>query len=67
MVGFFDTPMLELQKEFARHLLTHRNAYTGDLREDPAVAFVEINNENGLIHAWLGGELDGFRRCSRPS
>jgi hypothetical protein len=26
--------------------------------EDPAVAFVEINNEQGLIHAWLGGRVD---------
>ena len=51
--------MLDLQKEYARKLLTHRNAYTGrTYAEDPAVAFVEINNENGLIHAWLGKQVD---------
>jgi hypothetical protein len=59
VVGFFYAPVLELQKEYARQLLTHRNAYTGNTYiEDPAVAFVEINNENGLIHSWLGGGVD---------
>ena len=59
VVGFFDARILELQKEYARKLLTHRNPYTGmTYAEDPAVAFVEINNENGLIHAWLGGKMD---------
>lgn len=59
VVGFFHAPILELQKEYARRLLSHRNPYTGfSAAEDPAVAFVEINNENGLIHAWVGGEVD---------
>ncbi len=58
VVGFYDAAMLDLQKEYARKLLTHRNAYTGrTYAEDPAVAFVEINNENGLIHSWLGGKV----------
>lgn len=59
VVGFFDDRVVELQKEYARQLLTHRNPYTGKTpTEDPAVAFVEINNENGLIHAWLAGSVD---------
>jgi hypothetical protein len=61
VVGFFHHPMLELQKEYARKLLTHRNPYTEvAYADDPGVAFVEINNENGLIHAWLGNEVDGL-------
>ncbi|MFA0760404.1 MAG: hypothetical protein HZLCBSQH_000498 [Candidatus Fervidibacterota bacterium] len=61
IVGFFYEPCLELQKEYARKLLTHRNPYTGlTYAEDPAVAFVEINNENGLIRAWLGGQVDNL-------
>jgi hypothetical protein len=61
IVGFFYEPMIELQKEYARKLLTHRNPYTGlTYAEDPVVAFVEINNENGLIHAWLGGQVDNL-------
>lgn len=59
VVGFFYAPMIELQKEYARKLLTHHNPYTGmRYAEDPAIAFVEINNENGLIHGWLDGTID---------
>jgi hypothetical protein len=61
VVGFFNEPILRLQKEYARELLTHRNPYTKrTYAEDPAVAFVEINNENGLVHAWLGGQVDAL-------
>jgi hypothetical protein len=59
VVGFFDEAVLETQRVYARNLLTHRNVYTGKTyAESPAVAFVEINNENGLVHAWLGREVD---------
>jgi hypothetical protein len=59
VAGFFYEPMLKLQKDYARKLLTHHNPYTGlTYAEDPAVAFVEVNNENGLIHAWLGRQVD---------
>src|SRR5262249_55474594 len=59
VVGFFDAALRRLQEEYARRLLGHRNPYTGrTYAEDPGVAFVEINNENGLLNAWLGGELD---------
>lgn len=59
LVGFFDARQLDLQKDYARRLLTHRNPHTGlTFAEDPAVAFVEINNEQGLVHGWLGGHVD---------
>ena len=47
----FNTRMIELQKEFATNFLTHENSYT-KLRyvDDPAVAVVEITNENSLFH-----------------
>jgi hypothetical protein len=58
-LGFFDPQTRELQKRFAADLLTHVNPYTGlAYVEDPAVAFVEINNENGLVQAFLGESLD---------
>jgi hypothetical protein len=58
-VGFFHKPHLEAQKAYARQLLTHRNPYTKlTYAEDPAVALVEINNENGLIHTWFAGDFD---------
>lgn len=59
VTGFFHQPVIELQKEYARQLLTHRNPHTGQTyAEDPGVGTVEIHNENGLLHAWLGGEVD---------
>ncbi|MCS7225102.1 MAG: carbohydrate binding domain-containing protein [Armatimonadetes bacterium] len=59
IVGFFYQPMIELQKEYAKNLLTHYNPYTRTTySEEPAIAFVEINNENGLIHSWLGYQVD---------
>lgn len=61
LMGFFYEPLIRLQAEYARQLLSYENPYTGlQFREDPAIAFVEINNENGLVHGWLGGRLDGI-------
>ncbi len=49
----FYRPYIEMQKDYARKLLTHRNPYTGTFyNEEPAVAFVEVNNENSLISNW---------------
>lgn len=45
----YDPRLIELEKEYARRLLTHVNPYTGTAyRDEPAVAIVEILNENGL-------------------
>jgi hypothetical protein len=45
----YDARLIELQKEYARQLLTHRNPYTRqEYRTEPAVAMVEIDNENGI-------------------
>jgi hypothetical protein len=45
----FNPRLIELQKEYARQILTHRNPYTGnEYRHEPAVALVEILNENAL-------------------
>jgi hypothetical protein len=49
-VDIFDRRMIELQKDYARRLLTTKNPYTGRApADDPAVAIVEINNENSLL------------------
>jgi hypothetical protein len=59
ILAFFDATSLALHKEHAAALLGHRNPYTGlAYAEDPAIAFVEINNENGLAHQWHDGGLD---------
>jgi hypothetical protein len=59
-VTYFDPRIVELEKEYARALLTHRNPYTGnEYRNEPAVAMVEILNENSLVEAWKAGRLEG--------
>ncbi len=51
--------MIALQKDYARDLLTHVNAYTGKrYADEPAVALVEINNENALGFQWWAGQMD---------
>ena len=46
----FDRFLIDLQKEYAAALLTHRNPYTGlRLVDDPALALVEICNEHGMF------------------
>jgi len=60
----FNRRMIELQKDYARRLLTTRNPYTGKAPvDDPAVAIVEINNENSLLGYFtrdLGRGADRF-------
>ena len=49
-VSHFNSRMVELQMDYARKLLTHRNPYTGlTYAEDPVVAFIEIANEDSLF------------------
>jgi hypothetical protein len=56
---FFDDTMLGLQQDHARRLLTEPGP-NGEppFARDPAVAFVEILNENGAIQKWDEGVLD---------
>ena len=49
----FYRPFIEMQKEYAHDLLTHKNPYTGNTYvQEPAVLCVEINNENTLLRNW---------------
>jgi hypothetical protein len=60
-VDLFFEPMIAMQKDYARKLLTHVNRYTGTrYADEPAVAIVEINNENGILSQWRRGAFDGM-------
>jgi hypothetical protein len=49
---------IEAEKQFARDFFGHVNRYTGKpYTEEPAVAFVEIINENGILCAWPRGHI----------
>ena len=58
-VDNFSPRMIALQKDYARALLTHVNPFTKNAYVDePAVALIEINNENALLAQWDSGGLD---------
>jgi hypothetical protein len=55
----FEPRMIELQEKYARDLLCHVNPYLKTAYvSEPAVALVEINNENALYAIWGSGQLD---------
>lgn len=58
-VDLYHPGLVAMQRDYARELLLHRNPCTGlTYAEDPAVVFVEINNENGLVSRWWEKKLD---------
>jgi hypothetical protein len=61
---YFDERLIELQREYAKQLLTHVNPHTGrSYCDEPAIAIVEFVNENSLVEATAGSM--GRRRTSR--
>lgn len=60
ILGFFMDEALALHREHATKLLTAPNPYRGgqSLAQDPAVAFIEIQNENSLVQKWFENVLD---------
>lgn len=64
---YFNPRLLELQRQYARDLLTHKNPYTGnEYRHEPAVALVELVNENSIVEAWFSGRLLGKHTTRNP-
>lgn len=60
--------MIALQKRYAEELLGRVNPYTKlAYRDDPALAMVEINNENSLVgDPWDGGLGKGLEALPEP-
>jgi hypothetical protein len=64
---YFDDRLIELQKEYASMLLTHLNPYTqSEYRNEPAVAIVELVNENSIVESWFSGRLLGRNVTRNP-
>jgi len=64
---YFNPRLIELQQQYSRQLLTHRNPYTGhEYRHEPAVALVELVNENSLVESWFSGRLLGKQTQKYP-
>lgn len=52
-ITYFDPRLIELEKEYAKQLLTHHNPYTNtDYCNEPAIAIIEILNENSVLEFW---------------
>jgi hypothetical protein len=63
---YFDPRLIELQKAYAAQLLTHHNSYThAEYRHEPAIAIVELVNENSLVEAWCHDRLHPTEHRSR--
>lgn len=61
VITLFDRHLIALQKKYAQQLLTPVSLYTGlSMADDPAVAMVEITNENSLYNFWRGDRLQHF-------
>jgi len=67
VVNYFDDRVQMLHAEYARQLLTHYNPYTErEYRHEPAVAVVELVNENSIVEAWFSDRLLGENTSKRP-
>jgi len=67
VVNYFDEQVQMLHKEYAQQLLTHRNPYTqAEYRHEPAVAVVELVNENSIVEAWFSDRLLGKSTQRNP-
>ena len=65
---FIGERLIELQRDYARDLLTHYNPYTkSEYRHEPAVAIVEIVNENSIFEFWLRNWLRGEKTKDGPN
>lgn len=58
-VDYFNEKIILAEMEFARDILGHVNPYTKlALKDDPAMAIVDINNENALMQVWWSRTME---------
>jgi hypothetical protein len=63
----FGPELIARQKEYARDLISHVNPYTRTAYSDePAVALVEVVNENSLTEFWMRNWLRGDLAPGKP-
>jgi hypothetical protein len=67
-ITYFDPRLVELQKDYARQLLTHYNPYTkSEYRNEPDIAVVQIANENSVLEFWQRNWMRGDLKPDAPT
>jgi len=67
VLNYFNEHIQMLHREYAQQLLTHYNPYTkSEYRNEPAVAIVELVNENSIVEAWFSDRLLGTNKSKNP-
>lgn len=60
-ISFFDPRIIELSKKFSLDFLSHKNPYTGSsYMDEPAIAMVELTNENTLFADWIRAGFSAY-------
>ncbi|MBQ9548482.1 MAG: beta-galactosidase [Bacteroidales bacterium] len=58
--------MVELHRKYVRDILGHVNPYTGlAYKDEPAIAMLEIANENSIVSTWFKSKYD-FPHLTEP-
>lgn len=58
-ITLFNQKIIDLQKDFAQKIIGHVNPYTKlSYADDPAMANLELTNENSMFNGWLGWQGD---------
>lgn len=66
-IDMLDVRMIALDQQFDREYLTHVNPYTHlSYAVDPAVAILEVNNEDTMIYGRSDGPNSYYRRLPEP-
>jgi len=64
---YFGPELIARQKEYARALISHVNPYTHTAySNEPAIALVEIVNENSLTEFWMRNWVRGELAAGKP-
>jgi hypothetical protein len=67
-ITYFDLRLIELQKEYAKQLLTHYNPYTKtEYRNEPDIAILQIMNENSVLEFWQRNWVRGDLKPGQPT
>ena len=62
----FEPRMIQLHKDFCSEFLAHVNPYTKlAYKDDPAIANLEIANENSIVNAWFADKYK-FHELTEP-